>query len=105
MFLPTLFRTDLSITQDIFTNIRGSKNAIQVRADILNFGNLLSKDWGGSQRLVTNQPLVLQTTPASGVPLYRLRNVGTNLVNKTFERTVSEFDVWRMQLGLRYTFN
>ena len=105
VFLPTLFRTDLSITQDIFTNIRGARNSIQVRADILNFGNLLNKNWGGSQRLVTNQPLVLQTTPANGVPLYRLRNVGTNLVSKSYERTVSEFDVWRMQLGLRYTFN
>jgi hypothetical protein len=104
-FLPTLFRTDLSITQDIFTNIRGAKNSIQVRADILNFTNLLNKDWGGSQRLVTNQPLVLQALPPSGTPLYRLRNVGTNLISKTFERTVSEFDVWRMQLGLRYTFN
>ena len=105
VFLPTVFRTDFSITQDLFTNVRGTKNAIQVRADILNFGNLLNKNWGGSQRLVTNQPLVLQTTPANGVPLYRLRNVGTNLVNRTYERTVSEFDVWRMQLGLRYTFN
>ena len=105
VFLPTLFRTDLSITQDIFTNVRGSKNAIQVRADILNFGNLLNKNWGGSQRLVTNQPLVLQALPTSGIPLYRLRNVGQNLVSKSYERTVSEFDVWRMQLGLRYTFN
>ncbi len=105
VFLPTLFRTDLSVTQDLFTNVRGAKNAIQLRADFLNFGNLLNKNWGGSQRLVTNQPLVLQTTPANGVPLYRLRNVGTNLVSKSYERTVSEFDVWRMQLGLRYTFN
>ena len=105
VFLPTVFRTDFSITQDIFTNVRGSKNAIQIRADILNFGNLLNKNWGGSQRLVTNQPLVLQATPANGVPLYRLRNVRTDLVDKSFERTVSEFDVWRMQLGLRYTFN
>ena len=105
VFLPTVFRADVSITQDIFTNIGGQKNSIQIRADILNFGNMLNKNWGGAQRLVTAQPLVPLATPASGVPLYRLRNVGTNLISNTFERTASLADVWRMQLGLRYTFN
>ena len=105
VFLPTLFRSDVSITQDIFTNIRGARNSIQLRADILNFGNLLNKNWGGSQRLVTNQPLVLQALPVSGVPLYRLRNIGQELVKQSYERTAFLTDTWSMQLGLRYTFN
>ncbi len=105
LFLPTVFRADFSITQDIFTNVRGQKNSIQVRADILNVGNLLNKNWGGGQRLVTNQPLIPQATPASGIPLFRLRNIGNNLPTQTFERTSTIDDVWRLQLGLRYTFN
>ena len=113
VFLPTLFRSDLSLTQDIFTNIRGQKNSVQLRADILNVGNLLSKNWGGSQRIINTQPLLSGlnptgttfTIPAGGVPLYRLRNVGTELLPRTFERTSNIADVWSMQLGLRYTFN
>ena len=105
VFLPTLFRSDVSITQDIFTNIRGARNSIQLRADILNVGNLLNKNWGGSQRLITNQPLVLQALPASGVPLYRLRNIGQVLVPRSYERTAFLTDTWSMQFSLRYTFN
>ena len=105
VFLPTVFRTDLSITQDIFQNVAGQKNTIQIRADIINFGNLLNKDWGGAQRVITNQPLIPQATPVSGVPLFRLRNIGSTLPTSTFERTAGLDDVWRMQLGLRYTFN
>ena len=109
LFLPTVFRTDLSITQDIFANVRGQQNKIQLRADILNVGNLLNKNWGGAQRVVSNQPLIPQATPTTGalagVPLYRLRNIGNNLLSNTFERTAGLDDVWRLQLGLRYTFN
>ena len=113
VFLPTLFRSDLSLTQDIFTNIRGQKNSVQLRADILNVGNLLSKNWGGGQRIINTQPLLSGlnptgttfTIPVGGVPLYRLRNVGTELLPRTFERTSNIADVWSMQLGLRYTFN
>jgi hypothetical protein len=48
-----LHRLDLSVTQDFSINIKGKKNAFQFRADILNFTNLLNKDWGVTQR-VTN---------------------------------------------------
>ena len=109
VFLPTLFRADLSLTQDIFTNIRGQQNKIQIRADILNVGNLINKNWGGGQRLVSSQPLVSRPTPTTGanagVPLYRLRNIGNQLMRSTYERTAFLTDVWTMQLGLRYTFN
>jgi len=106
LFLPTVFRSDLSITQDIFTNIRGQRNSVQVRADVLNFGNLLNKNWGGAQRVISNQVLVARPTPvATGIPVYRFRNIGTSLLDRTFQRTADINDVWRMQLGLRYTFN
>ena len=45
-------RMDLSITQDVFHNIGGKRNAGQFRIDITNFGNLLNHNWGVSQRLV-----------------------------------------------------
>ena len=61
VFLPFLHRLDLSLTQDVFKNIKGRRNAGQFRIDIQNFGNLLNSDWGVGQRVIRNNIL---TTPA-----------------------------------------
>ncbi len=37
---------DLKITQDLYTNIKGNKQTLQLGIDIFNVGNLLNKDWG-----------------------------------------------------------
>ena len=106
IFLPTVFRSDLSVTQDLFGRAAGQQNKVQFRVDIFNFGNLLNKNWGGSQRLVTSNPLVVTSTGAvGGTPTYRLANVGTQLISNTFQRTSSTADVWSMQFGFRYIFN
>ncbi len=108
VFLPTVFRSDLSITQDLFTRVVGQENKLQLRVDILNVGNLLNKNWGGGQRLVTTNPLVgtsATSLAAGGIPTYRLANIGTQLISNTFQRTSNLADVWSLQLGLRYIFN
>jgi outer membrane receptor for ferrienterochelin and colicin len=105
VFMPMVFRADLSITQEVFTEIFGKRNALQFRADILNFTNLLNKDWGLSQRFVTTQPLVVQTPTADGKALYQLARVGGKLIDHTYEKTAAISDVFQIQLGVRYTFN
>lgn len=104
VFLPILFRSDLGITQELFQHVAGKRNALSVRFDILNLDNLLNKTWGSGQRLVSNTPLLPQGADANGALLYRLRNVGTDLLSSTYQHTAGTSDVWRMQLGLRYTF-
>jgi outer membrane receptor protein involved in Fe transport len=110
VFSPMTWRGDLNISQDIFTNVAGRRNTIQLRADILNFTNLLNKDWGVGYALRSTQPLVSQGADAQGRALYRLRNFGTDLLgtgtqSSSFLRTINPgADVWRMQLGLRYIF-
>jgi hypothetical protein len=109
--LPMVYRADLSISQDLFTNFLGKRNTLQFRVDFLNFTNLLNKDWGVSQRMVTTSPLVVPsskeggTVDASGKMQYRMRNISGNLVSKTFEDNASIYDVFRIQFGLRYNFN
>src|SRR4029450_12686269 len=65
---PMLRRLDLSITQDVFKNIGGHRNAFQIRADFLNFGNLLNHDWGVAKRtsatVNSNNQVQLLTNPA-----------------------------------------
>ncbi|MCI0698227.1 carboxypeptidase regulatory-like domain-containing protein [candidate division KSB1 bacterium] len=117
--LPMVYRADLSITQDLFTNISNTRNSLQFRVDFLNFGNLINKNWGVGQRLVgmsTSPPFIAQPltvpTTAQGGPVdaqgraqYRLRNISGQLISKSLEQTTSIFDVFRIQFSLRYNFN
>ena len=106
--LPMLHRLDLSVTQDIFVKIAGKNNNFQIRADILNFTNLLNKDWGVSQRATNRNVLSYRTTTAD-VPFYQLATQteadGSRfLIRDTFQKNASVFDVWQAQITLRYIF-
>lgn len=105
VFLPQVLRADLRVTQELFRDIVGRRNSLQLRLDILNVGNLINKNWGLGQRLVTNQPLIARGADANGAARYRLRNFGSSLITKTFQQTAGIGDVYRIQLGLRYSFN
>lgn len=107
--LPMLHRLDLSVTQDFFIKIAGKKNSFQFRADILNFTNLLNKDWGVTQRTTNVNILNYQTTDVTNVPFYKLATqtdaAGTRtLIKDTFQKNASSFDVWQAQFTLRYVF-
>jgi outer membrane receptor protein involved in Fe transport len=105
VFLPIFHRADVSITQDIFRNVAGRRNTIQLRLDVLNAGNLINKNWGQSYTFTSTSPLVAAGASADGRARHRMRNFGQELISESFQRTASPFDVWRMQLGLRYIFN
>jgi hypothetical protein len=106
--LPFLHRFDLSVAQDIFVKIAGKRNTFQVRADILNFGNMLNNEWGVSQRATNPQLLSFVSRDANNVPTYRLATQrdasGTYLIKDTYQYNSSVFDVWSAQLGIRYIF-
>jgi Carboxypeptidase regulatory-like domain len=110
--LPMLHRVDLSVTQDFFIKIAGKKNSFQFRADILNFGNLLNRNWGVSQRATASNILNVSQAPSSGNnynPGYQLAfqtdEQGKRFLAKdTFQYNASVFDVWQAQFTLRYTF-
>lgn len=117
--LPSVFRADLSITQDLFTNIANKRNSLQFRVDFLNVTNLINKDWGVGQRLVGmnstapffTSPLIVPTSAqggpvdAQGRAQYRLRVVSGKLLSKSYEDTSFLSDVFRIQFGFRYNFN
>ncbi len=110
ILLPLVHRMDLSVAQDIFTNIRGRRHSLQVRADILNFGNLLNSNWGVGQRLVNRQPLIVPTAAqggqadAQGRMQYRLRTISNELMTNSLENTTFLGDVYRFQVMVRYQF-
>jgi hypothetical protein len=99
-------RADLSVAQEIFTDFVGKRNSLQIRADIVNFGNLLNKNWGHGQRILGGNGQIL-TNPgvdAQGRPTYRLKIVNQQFIDKTFEGTAGRADVYEVRLGLTYTF-
>ena len=105
VFLPQLLRADFSIAQDLTSAMGGKDNTLQIRLDILNVGNLLNRQWGVGTRLTTTQPLTNGAVdPVTGALTYRLRTVGTDLLSSTYTSNSSLSDVYRMQLGMRYSF-
>jgi hypothetical protein len=105
VFLPMVWRADLSISQELGAMIGSKLSRAQVRIDVLNFTNLLNKNWGVGQRLVSNSPLTNPSVNGDGELQYRLRAINGELMNKTFEKTAGTSDVFRLQIGLRYMFN
>ena len=114
--MPMLRRGDFSIAQDIFRSIGGRRHDFQIRADFINFFNLLNHDWGVGQRpvgpVLTGNGVGLLTNPgvdAQGVPNYRLAVVNNQLITRSFQTSTStsavNTDVYQFMLSLRYTFN
>jgi Carboxypeptidase regulatory-like domain len=111
VFLPMVFRADMSLIQDIFKDLGGKRHTLQFRLDILNLSNLLNHNWGVSQRMVNSSPLIVPSASqggpadAQGKAQYRLATVGGNLISSTFQQNSSLTDVYQLQFQLRYTFN
>ena len=111
VFLPMLRRMDLSVSQDVFKSLGGKRQRFQFRVDVINFGNLMNKNWGTSQRLVSNSPLIVPTAAqggpadATGRAQYRMRVINGQLMSKSFEQTADLFDVYRVMFSFRYFFN
>jgi hypothetical protein len=106
VFFPLVKRMDLSVAQDLFHSVAGAKHGFQLRMDILNFGNFLNHNWGVSQQMVSNSPLISAGADANGALSYRMRVVSGKLMDHTFDQTTNvTSDVYRFQVTLKYTFN
>ena len=119
--LPWLTRMDFTLIQEFYIAVgaKGKRNTIQLRADILNVGNLFNSASGLGNSITassagnTSNPIALASVNAAGVPQYRLatQSVTENNVSKTillrdsFTPNQSVNAVWQAQLGLRYIFN
>lgn len=108
--LPMVYRADVSISQDLSTDILNRRNTLQFRVDFLNIGNLINKNWGVSQRFTSTQPLIARGSDAEGKARYRLRNFGNQLMGEgdftsTYQHNAGTTDVFRIMFSIRYIFN
>ncbi|RAJ96017.1 carboxypeptidase family protein [Larkinella arboricola] len=114
---PWLTRFDLSVVQEFYVAVgnKGKRNTIQLRADILNFANLLNNGWGLGNALTaststsTSSPLTVAVNTTTGVPTYRLATQTVNgqvgLLKDSFVPAQNLNAVYQAQLGIRYIFN
>lgn len=106
VLMPMLASIDLSIVQEFYIKVGGKKNSLQVRADIFNFGNMISNSWGVSDRIVNSSPLTYRSINTAGQPVYRFPvDANGNFQSATYIKSANLGDVWQAQLGVRYTFN
>jgi len=110
--MPMFNKIDLNLTQDVFKDIGGKRNAGQIRLDILNFGNLLNSGWGVSDRTVVASTqangIGILTTPAIDAQnrsTYRMAVVNGQLPTSTFQTNTNLADVYQFMLSFRYSFN
>ena len=101
MQTPFEHHLDLHIAQDIYFGAESSRK-VQITLDVINFGSLLSKDWGASyytsKYRISPVEIYDYTTDANGNRTPKYRFVGAD---------VSQNDLlsrWRMQVGVRVVF-
>ncbi len=97
---PLFFKMDFRFVQDININVGKKKNSLQITADILNFTNLLNKNWGVREIAANTRPIQVIRTPGGTT-----HRVEPNNLNKEFISDLGLNSRWRMQLGIRYNFN
>ncbi|SET76225.1 TonB-dependent receptor [Hymenobacter actinosclerus] len=108
--LPWRNQFDIKLLQDLFTDLGGKRNTLQLSLDVVNLGNLLNNDWGIVKQ--TNASSVLVPTnqnalAANGTtqPTFRLQLDRGGLVRETFRNNLGVTSTYYMQVGLRYIFN
>ncbi|MGH2646049.1 MAG: hypothetical protein ACRDE8_00715, partial [Ginsengibacter sp.] len=108
---PWYNRIDMRFLQDFFITAGGTKHSLQFSVDVLNLPNLLDKNWGikqytslGSATNFIENPLSLKSVDANGNPTFTLAEFNKQLITSSFQKDISTFSTWGMQLGLRYFF-
>lgn len=110
-YFPWLTRFDFSLIQEFYMLVgqKKTKNTLQLRADVLNIGNLISQKWGVGMQSTSLQPLSVASIGADGTPVYRF---GTQTIDgvrvplrDSFVPTATVGNVWQAQIGIRYIFN
>jgi len=109
LVLPWVNRLDLNFTQDVYIKYKDTKHTLRFTADIYNFTNFLSKNWGVNQTPTTMTPLTFVRLDTDGkTPVFSFPYLdGRNKVPFTdsFRDNVGFSSRYQIQLGVRYIFN
>src|SRR5690554_253066 len=109
VLMPWYNRFDFRILQDLFTNIGGNKNSIQLSLDFVNFANMLNSDWGVRKQLIPNASTPLSVVTRGTNPTFRMNTATIDgvvtLPTEMYQDQRTFGTTWSMQFGIRYIFN
>lgn len=100
---PWYHRMDFNFQQDIFNNFGRQRHTLQFNAAVINFLNLLNKDWGIKKQYIVNNPLRVASV-TNGTPSYQLATFNNVPISSTYINVNSTTTTWGIQLGLKYIF-
>lgn len=108
---PWYNRWDFKFLQDIYTNFGSDRRyTLQLSLDVLNVGNLFSKDWGVYQTIASQsydriRPLTYSKIE-NNQPVYTLNanSVEQFKSNNTWTNSATTSSTWGMLLGIRLLF-
>jgi hypothetical protein len=112
--LPTYKRLDLHIAQEFYINAGKTKNTLQLTFDVINFANLLNRNWGTYQTSFSgfnngaSTVLKYAGTNADGRATYAfpyLDNTNAIPLQSSYKNDINIASRFQAQIGVRYTFN
>lgn len=108
--LPWRQQFDLRLSHDLYVDIKGQRNILQLTCDILNLGNLINHSWGLKKIANTSSILVPSNLDdikpnGSTIPTFQLTTVGDKLITDTFRNDYSINSTYLIQFGIRYLFD
>jgi hypothetical protein len=113
--LPTYKRLDLHFAQDFMIQAGKTKNTLEFTFDVINFTNLLNRNWGlyqtsysGFNNGATTVLRYAGADATTGRPTYSFPYLDANNqipVTKSFINDISTFSRFQAQIGVRYIFN
>jgi hypothetical protein len=112
--LPTYKRLDLHLAQDFYVNAGKTKNTLQVTFDVINFTNLLNRDWGLYRTSFSgfnngaSTVLKYMGTNADGRATYAFPYADANNaipLQSSYKNDINIASRFQAQIGIRYIFN
>ena len=111
---PWVNRLNSRVLIDLFTNVGGKKNTLQLSWETFNLLNLINSNSGLAKS--TNRSALLNfsgyetphtgTTPTTGRPIYTFAtNADNSALTSSYLNDPGLSSRWQMQLGIRYIFN
>jgi hypothetical protein len=113
--LPTYKRLDLHFAQDFFIKTGKVKNTLEVTFDVINFTNLLNRNWGlqqvsysGFNNGATTVLRYMGKDATTNKAIYSFPYLDANNaipVTNSYKTDISQFSRFQAQIGVRYIFN
>ena len=105
-FAPWVHKIDFRWAHDFDLKVGNTKHKLQISADIQNIGNLFNSKFGVEKVMTNNScnagKILSVKSIDNGVPVFK-----TNVAKgaSTYEYSNSNYQCWKLQVGVKYFFN